>query len=142
MLRTYRFITSWLRTRLWSIIIFVIFVVPSAIASYVYLIERLREISVVTIIAEQHTLLLLLSLMGIQLPWLPVVYWVRKGRSDIRDTYKYKVMVGDQVMHYGISRDLKRSEDRVRNEFPEARAKQVGRRTTREAAERWLFQQK
>ena len=132
---------NWLKARPRSTAVFVLLTLPTATASYFYLIEKVRETSVVSIIAEQHTLLLILSLIGIQLPWLPIMYWVSRGRTGIRDMYKYKMMVGDHIMHYGITKNLKRIEDTVRSDFRQARAVQIGRRTTRKAAERWLYQQ-
>jgi len=57
-----------------------------------------------------------------------------------RDTFKYRFLSQDGVeLHCGITYDLDRRESEHQRHFDErwGRVKQVGRRTTREAAERW-----
>ena len=54
-----------------------------------------------------------------------------------RHTYKYQVKLRGEVVHIGITADLKRRERQHNREFPGAEIKPIGRRTTREAARRW-----
>ena len=54
-----------------------------------------------------------------------------------RDTYKYQFKEGNKVVHRGITNDLDRREGEHKSEKPEGHIKQVGRKTTREAALEW-----
>jgi len=54
-----------------------------------------------------------------------------------RDTYKYHLKEGNKIVHRGITDDLDRRLRAHRQEFPRAKIKQVGRRTTREKALGW-----
>jgi len=54
-----------------------------------------------------------------------------------RDSYKYHLKEGRRVVYRGITYDLPRRAAEHRNDFPKATLKQVGRRTTREAAFKW-----
>ena len=54
-----------------------------------------------------------------------------------KTTYKYHVKKGSKVVHRGITNDLDRRESEHQKQYPGAQVKQVGRRTTREAALRW-----
>ncbi len=54
-----------------------------------------------------------------------------------RDTYKYQFKVGNKVVHGGITNDLERREKEHRQEWPSGHIKQVGRKTTEEAARKW-----
>ena len=54
-----------------------------------------------------------------------------------RDTYKYQFKDGNQVLHRGITIDLDRRESEHQQKWPEGHIKQVGRKTTREAARGW-----
>ena len=54
-----------------------------------------------------------------------------------RDTYKYHLKEGRKVVHRGITNDLDRREAEHQENIPDAEIKQVGRRTTREAALKW-----
>jgi predicted GIY-YIG superfamily endonuclease len=54
-----------------------------------------------------------------------------------RDTYKYHLKEGNKIVHRGITRDLDRRLREHWQEFPRAKIKQVGRRTTREKALDW-----
>ena len=56
---------------------------------------------------------------------------------DEKDTYKYQLKKGRQVVHRGVTYDLARREAEHQEKYPGARIVQVGRRTTREAALRW-----
>lgn len=55
----------------------------------------------------------------------------------VKDTYKYHLKAGNKTVHHGINNDLERREGEHKKEFPGSHIKQVGRRTTREAALRW-----
>ncbi len=55
----------------------------------------------------------------------------------MRDTYKYHLKDGKRIVHRGITNDLSRREQEHQSEYPESQIKQVGRRTTREAALEW-----
>ncbi|MCH9019147.1 MAG: hypothetical protein IIA73_02095 [Proteobacteria bacterium] len=54
-----------------------------------------------------------------------------------KDTYKYQFKVGNKVVYGGITNDLERSEKEHRQEWPSGHIKQVGQRTTVEAAREW-----
>ncbi len=54
-----------------------------------------------------------------------------------RDTYKYHFKVGNRIVHGGITTDLERREKEHQQEHHEGYIKQVGRRTTEEAARDW-----
>ena len=54
-----------------------------------------------------------------------------------RNTYKYHLKKGREVVHRGITNDLDRREAEHQQDYPGAEIKQIGRRTTREAALRW-----
>ena len=54
-----------------------------------------------------------------------------------RDTYKYQFKVSNKIVHGGITKDLERREREHREEWPKGHIKQVGRRTTEEAARKW-----
>lgn len=55
----------------------------------------------------------------------------------MRDTYKYQLKDGKQVVHRGITNDLNRREREHQAEYPGSKIIQVGRRTTHEAALEW-----
>ena len=55
----------------------------------------------------------------------------------MRDTYKYHVKNGNRIVHRGITNDLNRREQEHQAEYPGLQIRQVGRRTTREAALEW-----
>lgn len=55
-----------------------------------------------------------------------------------RDTYKYVFKCGNRIVHGGVTKDLQRREqEHKRQECPDGHIKQVGRRTTEEAARHW-----
>ncbi len=54
-----------------------------------------------------------------------------------RDTYKYQFKVGKKIVHGGITKDLERREQEHTREYPDGHIKQVGHRTTEEAAREW-----
>jgi len=55
----------------------------------------------------------------------------------MRDTYKYHLKDGRRIVHRGITSDLSRREQEHQAEYHGTRIRQVGRRTTREAALDW-----
>ena len=54
-----------------------------------------------------------------------------------RDTYKYQFKQGNKIVHGGLTNDLDRREAEHREKWPSGHIKQVGRRTTEEAARNW-----
>lgn len=54
-----------------------------------------------------------------------------------RDTYKYHVIKLRKIVHRGITDDIDRRAREHQQEFPKSRIKQIGRRTTRDAALDW-----
>ena len=63
--------------------------------------------------------------------------------SKPRDTFKYQFKVGNRVAHEGITNDLgRREQEHHRGIHKGGHIKQVGRRTTREAAREWEKERK
>jgi predicted GIY-YIG superfamily endonuclease len=58
-----------------------------------------------------------------------------------RDTYKYAFKIGSGIVHKGITNDLERREQEHKQTWPKGHIKQVGRRTTDEAARKWEEEQ-
>jgi len=54
-----------------------------------------------------------------------------------RDTYKYQFKVGNKIVHEGITDDLERREGEHQVKWPSGHIKQVGHKTTEEAAREW-----
>jgi len=54
-----------------------------------------------------------------------------------RDTYKYQFKVGNKIVHGGITNDLERRKREHQQTWPDGHLKQVGHRTTEEAARKW-----
>lgn len=54
-----------------------------------------------------------------------------------RDTCKYYFKEGNKIVHGGITDDLERREKEHQEKWPKGHIKQVGRRTTEEAAREW-----
>lgn len=54
-----------------------------------------------------------------------------------RNTFKYDFKIGNKIMHSGITKNLDRRELDHKQKWPKGHIVQVGRRTTKEAAERW-----
>lgn len=54
-----------------------------------------------------------------------------------RKTYKYVFKVGNTIKHGGRTDDLDRREQEHQQKWPGGHIKQVGRRTTEEAAKAW-----
>ena len=55
-----------------------------------------------------------------------------------KDTYKYHLKVGKKVVHKDICTDWVSREVFHQEEFPGSKIKLIGRRTTREAALKWV----
>ena len=54
-----------------------------------------------------------------------------------RDTFKYDFKVGNKIVHSGITNDLERREQEHQDRWPTGHIKQVGRKTTEDAARAW-----
>ena len=60
------------------------------------------------------------------------------AKKKKRDIYKYEFKIGNKIVYGGISRDLERREQEHKRTYGEkGHIKQVGRRTTEEAARKW-----
>jgi len=57
--------------------------------------------------------------------------------AKFRDTYKYHFKMGQKIVHGGVTDDLERREQEHQQKWPKGHIKQVGRRTTEEAAREW-----
>ncbi len=63
--------------------------------------------------------------------------------TAFRDTYKYHIKRGNKILHTGITNDLRRREYEHQQNYGDAvHIKQVGNRTTREAALQWEAEQR
>ena len=63
--------------------------------------------------------------------------------TTYRDTYKYHVKRGNEILHTGITNDLRRRESEHQQKYGDkVHIKQVGNRTTREAALQWETEQR
>ena len=54
-----------------------------------------------------------------------------------RNTYKYQFKIGNKIMHGGRTNDLNRREQEHQQKWTKGHIKQVGRKTTEEAAKKW-----
>ena len=61
--------------------------------------------------------------------------------TNPRDTYKYEFKDGRKLVHKGITNDLERREAEHQQKWPKGHIRQVGRRTTEEAARAWEKEQ-
>ena len=57
--------------------------------------------------------------------------------AKLRDTYKYQFKVGNKIIHGGITNDLERREQEHQQDNPKGHIKQVGNKTTEDAARQW-----
>jgi hypothetical protein len=57
--------------------------------------------------------------------------------ANKRDMYKYHFKKGNKIVHGGITDDLERREQQLQQKWPTGHIRQVGRRTTEEAARDW-----
>ena len=57
--------------------------------------------------------------------------------AKARDIYKYQFKVGNKVMHGGITNNLERRESEHQEKWPSGHIKQVGNKTTENAARAW-----
>ena len=62
--------------------------------------------------------------------------------AESRNCYKYHFKVGNKIVHSGITTDLKRREREHQQKWLNGHIKQVGNRTTEEAARKWEETQK
>jgi len=60
-----------------------------------------------------------------------------RSQRTSRDTYKYNFKVGNKIVHSGITIDLERREKQHQRRWPNGHIKQVGYRTTTDAARKW-----
>ena len=51
--------------------------------------------------------------------------------------YKYHFKIGNKIVHGGITQDLEDREQKHKVKWPNGHIKQVGKRTTEEAARKW-----
>ena len=58
-------------------------------------------------------------------------------KTKPRNYYKYDFKVGKKIVHSGITKDLERREKEHQQKWPKGRIVQVGRRTTKDAAQKW-----
>lgn len=54
-----------------------------------------------------------------------------------RDTYKYDFVRKGKILHSGITDDLERREREHQQKWPGGHIRQVGRKTTEDAARKW-----
>lgn len=54
-----------------------------------------------------------------------------------RNYYKYDYKVGNKIVHRGITSGLERREQEHQQKWPKGHIKQVGRKTTEDAARKW-----
>ncbi len=59
-----------------------------------------------------------------------------------RDTYKYHFKIGNKIVHSGITDDLERREQEHQQKWAKGHIKQVGRKTSEDAAREWEEDQK
>ena len=57
--------------------------------------------------------------------------------SKPRNYYKYQYKIGRKIVHGGITKDIERREQEHQQVWPSGHIKQVGRRTTEDAARKW-----
>ena len=78
------------------------------------------------------------SITGSVVATLEDVTCVASGSITINDTYKYQFKIGNKIVHGGITNDLERREQEHQQKYGEkGHIKQVGNRTTEEAARKW-----
>ena len=54
-----------------------------------------------------------------------------------RTWFKYQQKIGNKIVHGGITEDIERREQEHQQKWPKSHIKQVGIRTTEEAARKW-----
>jgi hypothetical protein len=62
------------------------------------------------------------------------------GRT-IRDTHKYVFRVGSKIATYGVTNNLTRRENELRNTHGSGRIHQIGRKISRQGALEWRREQ-
>jgi len=58
-------------------------------------------------------------------------------KQGARNTYKYHFKVGKKRVHGGITNDLERREQEHQQKWSNGHILQIGRKTTKNAAEQW-----
>ncbi len=58
--------------------------------------------------------------------------------TEEKGTYKYKVIRNGKIVEKGTTLDLRRRACDIKARFPDAKVKQVGRKTTFQRAEAWM----
>jgi hypothetical protein len=61
--------------------------------------------------------------------------------ANQRDWYKYHFKIRNRIVKGGITQDLDRREQELQREWPRGHIRQIGRRTTEEAARDWEKQE-
>jgi len=59
------------------------------------------------------------------------------NKQGARNTYKYYFKVGKKRVHGGITNDLERREEEHKQKWSNGHIFQIGRQTTKDAAEKW-----
>ncbi len=54
-----------------------------------------------------------------------------------RNTYRYRLIVGDRTVYHGFTTDLQRREQEHRRRWPNARIEQIGEPTSHRDAWEW-----
>ncbi len=54
-----------------------------------------------------------------------------------RNHYRYNYKIGNKIVHGGITKDLERREEEHQQKWPNGHIKQVGKKTTEDAARKW-----
>ncbi len=61
--------------------------------------------------------------------------------GERRNTYKYHFKIANRIVHSGITNDLERREQEHQQKWAGGHIKQVGRKTTEDAARNWEEEQ-
>jgi len=61
--------------------------------------------------------------------------------ANVRNTHKYQFMVGNRIVHKGITDDLERREQEHKREWPKGHIRKIGYITTEKAARKWEKEQ-
>jgi len=72
-------------------------------------------------------------------PWVSKAH-SHKGEMSMtksRNTYKYHYKIGNKIVHSGITDDLDRREQEHQQKWSKGHIKQVGHKTTEDAAREW-----
>ncbi len=115
--------------------------------SYTQLINEVRFGLVTKLLEDPHVpIASIASKAGFALPsglsrafngWTGMTPSQYRSQRTSRDTYKYNFKVGNKIVHSGITIDLERRERQHQRRWPNGHIKQVGYRTTADAARKW-----